>query len=268
MSILSSKLGSSFQENQESSFEDDDTLETYQVNSPKYIIFYQSEIEFNDVNSIKKTFNPNPEDILKNPSYSKICSHLKSVSSKTDYDALIVFILAYAKGSCDIVGENNSHTYDVYRNLIHKLVKNSDKGFVGIPKVFIIQTYEAPLKIEKIVNNGPRRAYYIPNIMPKLEVMPQYADIFIAFSSIPGTAKKPNTVNGHLSFIEQLCELINVNKHGLDIEELMTELRRRKHQKNEALPISVSTLRHQFYIKFVSKTKFKFRLAQLKSHFN
>lgn len=217
-------------------------LKRYTISKPpRYVIFNNMEEEcqdYEDVITIKRTFDELGfhGDSHHDLPYRDILDILEKISYEMeDYGALFVFILTYADRKCNLAASSRNDHYDIYSKLVNDFMQKSGPEIVGKPKVFIIQTYEAPEYDEKEPAHDKDK--------DEKAVIPQYADLFFGFCSVPGKIK----FHDGATFIQTFCEVVSKEYGNYDFETLMTIVRQRR-QITGVTPISVSTLRYLLHI--------------------
>ncbi|GAB6025652.1 hypothetical protein CHUAL_011376 [Chamberlinius hualienensis] len=233
--------GSNTNPNSSSKYEDLLKCYDFDPTTAHYIIFNNMPEEFDDfdikdVEMIKSTFDLHgiEGEIHRDKSFRQIFRLLEDIVGEDEksYGLLFVFILTVANRKKKLLALNDDDNYDFYRELIYPLIPKSGAGFVGIPKVFVVQTYEAIYYEEKEPVTDKEEEEDI--------LIPQYADLYFIFSSVPGKVKIEQETE---SFIKTFCEIVGNHSGDYDFESLMTIVKNYRLKKNNVVPNSHSTLR-------------------------
>ena len=175
-----------------------------------------------DVKQLKKVLEKLLFDVIirKNQTVQQMEILFEDIS-KTDHsqnDCFVCVILSHGKDGGIIYGKDKS----VYLNdLISYILPNKCASLAGKPKLFFVQACQGDKYDEGVEQKDAIGSFGAhPSQVQKI---PLWADILIAYSSVPGFYSWRNSILGSW-FIQSLCYILEQYGSELEIHQIMTKV--------------------------------------------
>ena len=141
--------------------------------------------------------------------------------SKTDHtqnDCFLCAILSHGKDGSIIYGTDDSVNLN---DLISYILPNKCTSLTGKPKLFFVQACRGT-KFDEGNDTTDAIGSFIDNTS-QVQKIPLWADVLIAYSTVPGFVSWKNSINGSW-FIQSLCYVLEQYGSELEIHQIMTKV--------------------------------------------
>ncbi|CAI9722936.1 caspase-3-like isoform X2 [Octopus vulgaris] len=179
-----------------------------------------------DASAIKKTLKSLHFEVVerKNLSVSDMRQIFTEISKRehAKYNCFVCVILTHGEDDNQIYGTDGKLNLN---ELVQMLLPDSCPGLIGKPKLYFIQACRGT-KLDRGVIMHDAQAFRdeYQNVTP-LKV-PLWADVLLAYSTVPGFYSWKNSTNGSW-FIQSLAHILERDGDKLELQQLMLSVNRR-----------------------------------------
>ena len=138
-----------------------------------------------------------------------------STTDHTQNDCFLCVILSHGEDGGIIYGTDESAALN---DLISYILPNKCTSLAGKPKLFIIEARQGT-KFDK----GVEMKDAIGSFTSHVQKIPLWADVLIAYSTVPGFVSFSDSINGSW-FIQTLCDMLEKYGSELEIHQIMTKV--------------------------------------------
>ena len=176
-----------------------------------------------DVKRLKKVLEDKLQFnvIIRNNKTVKQMKNLFEEMSLTDHtpnDCFLCVILSHGEDGGIIYGTDDSVALN---DLFSYILPNKCTSLTGKPKLFFVQACRGT-KFDEGTEMKDAIGSFGAHVTP-VQKIPLWADVLIAYSSVPGHYSWRNDMNGSW-FIQSLCDILEKEGSELEIHQIMTKV--------------------------------------------